>query len=127
MLPTTTKAEVRHCFCFSLTSAFVVVGRFAPDEERFVLLKPVVQFYFTCGVSRGFLCIYLNYSGISIRLLYEPTVRCNIYELLIKYAFIYATYLNKNIRVCLRAYFQLVFLNCVCLYYSLLFYWKYFF
>ena len=42
----------------SLTSAFVVVGRIAPDEERIVLLKPVVQFYFTNGVLRGFLDLY---------------------------------------------------------------------
>ena len=33
---------------------FVGVGRFAPDEERIVLLKAVVQFYFTYSVSRGF-------------------------------------------------------------------------
>ena len=37
----------------SLPSAFVVVGRFAPDEERLVLSKPVVQFSFTYNVSRG--------------------------------------------------------------------------
>ena len=39
---------------FSLASAFVGVDRSAPDEESLVLLKPVVQFYFTYGVSRGF-------------------------------------------------------------------------
>ena len=43
----------------SLTFAFVVVGLFAPDEERLVLLKLVVQFYFTYDVSRGYLYIYL--------------------------------------------------------------------
>ena len=38
------------------------VGRIAPDEERLVLLKPVVRFYFTYGVSRGFLniCLYFK-------------------------------------------------------------------
>ena len=35
------------CVLLSLISAFVVVGRIALDEERSVLLKPVVQFYFT--------------------------------------------------------------------------------
>ena len=39
----------------SLTSTFVVVGPFAPGEERLVLLKPVVQFSFTYVVSRGIL------------------------------------------------------------------------
>ena len=29
-------------------------GRITPNEERIVLLKPVVQFSFTYGVSRGF-------------------------------------------------------------------------
>ena len=48
----------------SVASAFVGVGRVAPDEERLVLLKPVFQFYFNYGVSRGFLyiCLYgLNF------------------------------------------------------------------
>ena len=53
--PTTTKAEVR------LTSTYVVVGHFVPDEERLILLKPFVQFYFTYGVSRGYLYIYLYF------------------------------------------------------------------
>ena len=43
----------------SLPSAFVVVGCFAPDEERLVLLKLVVQFHFTYGVPRSFLYIKL--------------------------------------------------------------------
>ena len=43
----------------NLASAFVVVECIAPDEERLVLLKPVVQFSFTYGVSRGLLYIFL--------------------------------------------------------------------
>ena len=43
---------------FSLASAFVRVGRVAPDEERLVLLKPVMQFSFIYGVSRDFLYIF---------------------------------------------------------------------
>ena len=34
----------------SLPSVFVVVGRIAPDEEKLVFSKPVVQFSFTYGV-----------------------------------------------------------------------------
>ena len=34
----------------SLPSIFVVVGRIAPDAERLVLSKSVVQFSFTYGV-----------------------------------------------------------------------------
>ena len=59
-----------------MPSAFVVVGRFAPDEERLVLSKPVVQFSFTYGVSRGifiFICtsitnffIYHKLQSISV-------------------------------------------------------------
>ena len=46
-------------YLFSLPSAFVVVGRFAPDEERLVLLKLFVQFSFTYGVSRSiFIFVY---------------------------------------------------------------------
>ena len=41
-----------------LASVFVGDGGIALVEERLVLLKPVVQFYFTYGVSRGFLYIY---------------------------------------------------------------------
>ena len=37
-----------------LTSAFVGVVCIAPDEERLVFLKPVVQFYFIYGASSGF-------------------------------------------------------------------------
>ena len=44
----------------SLPSAFVIVGRFAPDEERLVLSKPVVQFSFTYGVSRDIFYICLK-------------------------------------------------------------------
>ena len=36
-----------------LASAFEGEGHIAPDEERLVLSKPVMQFSFTCGVSRG--------------------------------------------------------------------------
>ena len=39
----------------SLASAFVGEIRIAPDEERLVLWKRVVQFYFTYDVLRGFL------------------------------------------------------------------------
>ena len=42
-----------------LTSAFVGVWRIAPDKERLVLWKPVVQFSFSYGVSRGILYICL--------------------------------------------------------------------
>ena len=36
-----------------------MVGRFAPDEERLVLSKPVLQFSFTYDVSRGiFIFVY---------------------------------------------------------------------
>ena len=47
-----------------LTSAFVVVGHIASDKERLVLLKPVMQFSFTYGASRGFLYICLHQSKI---------------------------------------------------------------
>ena len=43
---------------FSLAPAFVGVGHNAPDEERLVLLKPVVHFLFTYGVLRGLLFNY---------------------------------------------------------------------
>ena len=46
----------------SLTSAFVIVGHFASDEERLVLSKPVVQFSFTYGALRYFyICLYINH------------------------------------------------------------------
>ena len=50
----------------SLASAFVGVGRIAPDEERLVLLKLVVQFCFTYDVSRGFLyiCSYFKHQSL---------------------------------------------------------------
>ena len=48
----------------ALTSAFVVVGRIEPHEERIVLQKPVVQIYFTYGVLRDFLYIYLYFKYI---------------------------------------------------------------
>ena len=41
----------------SLASAFVGVGRIAPDEERLVLLKLAVLFSFAYGVLRGLLFI----------------------------------------------------------------------
>ena len=48
-------------------SAFVVVGRFAPDEERLFLSKPVVQFSFTYGVSRGiFIFLYTSSTSFFI-------------------------------------------------------------
>ena len=46
-------------FYFLQATAFVGIGCIAPDEERLVLLKPVVQFYFIYDASKGFLCIYL--------------------------------------------------------------------
>ena len=71
MRPTPTKAEARLASAFmevgriapdeEMASAYMGVGRIAPDEERLVLLKPVVQFYFIYGVSRGYLCIYLYF------------------------------------------------------------------
>ena len=42
MLPTFTKAESQLTSSDSLASAFVGVGRIAPDEERLVILKPEV-------------------------------------------------------------------------------------
>ena len=54
------RSQNKRSVLFSLTSAFVVIGRIAPDEERLILLKPVMQFYFTYGVSRGFQYIYLK-------------------------------------------------------------------
>ena len=43
------------------------VGRIASDEESLVLLKPVVQFSFTCdGVSRAFLYKYEDCCGCLI-------------------------------------------------------------
>ena len=61
----------------------MVVGRIAPDEERLILLKPVVQFYFTYGVSRGFsihLFVYSLFGGNS-------TKECehNLYEIRLRY------------------------------------------
>ena len=44
--------------CVSLASDFVGLVRIAPDEERLVLLKPVVHFSFTYGVLR---CLSVNY------------------------------------------------------------------
>ena len=40
---------------WTLSSAFVGVGCIAPDEERLVLLKPIMHFSFTYGVLRGLL------------------------------------------------------------------------
>ena len=40
----------------SMASAFVGAGCVAPDEERLVVLKPVVHFSFTYGVLRGLVC-----------------------------------------------------------------------
>ena len=50
----------------SLASDFARIGRVAPDEERIVLLKPVEQFSFTYGVSKGFLyiCLYFKHQFI---------------------------------------------------------------
>ena len=50
-----------------MASAFVEVGRIALDEETLVLLKPVVQFSLTYGVSRGFLyiCLYFKHQFIA--------------------------------------------------------------
>ena len=42
----------------SLVYAFMGVGRIALDKERLVLSKPVAQFSFTYGTSRG-LCIFV--------------------------------------------------------------------
>ena len=36
-----------------LASAFVEIRHIVPDEERLVLLKPVMLFSFTYGVLRG--------------------------------------------------------------------------
>ena len=61
------------CVLLSLASAFVGVGRNAPDVERLVFLKPVVQFYFTYDVSSGFLYIYLYFStGLFIYCKVQP-------------------------------------------------------
>ena len=57
------------CVSLSLTSAFMIVGRFAPDEERLVLSKPVVQYSFTYGVSKVFLYLFINTHIISMILL----------------------------------------------------------
>ena len=46
-----TKAEAR--LRSNLSSTFVGGGRIIPDEERLVLLKPVVHLSFTYGVLRG--------------------------------------------------------------------------
>ena len=40
-------------------SAFEGVGRIAPDEERLVLLKPVMHLSFTYGVLRDLVNNYL--------------------------------------------------------------------
>ena len=48
------KQNIREQPVLHLPSAFVVVGRIAHDEERLVLSKPVVQFSFTYGMSRGY-------------------------------------------------------------------------
>ena len=43
------------------------VGHVAPDEERLVLLKPVVNFSFIYGVLRGLLLNYLTlFTSLSI-------------------------------------------------------------
>ena len=44
----------------SQASAFVGVGRIAPNEERLVLSKPVEHFSFTYGVLTGRLYNYLT-------------------------------------------------------------------
>ena len=43
-----------------LASASVDVGRIAPDEERLVLSKPVMQLSFTYGLSKCnlYICLY---------------------------------------------------------------------
>ena len=43
-----------------IPSVFVRVGCFALDEERLVLLKPIVHFSFIYGVLRGLLFNYLT-------------------------------------------------------------------
>ena len=48
------------CVLFRLTSALVVVGRFASDEKRLVLLKAVVQFYFFMVCQGDFLTFIYN-------------------------------------------------------------------
>ena len=63
MRPTPTKAEAS--WLVLLASAFLGVGRIATDEERLVLLKPVVQFSFTYGMSSGFLYFCLSSGYIS--------------------------------------------------------------
>ena len=47
----------------SLSPAFEVVGHIAPDEEKFVFSKLVVQFSFTYDTSRGLLyvSVYINH------------------------------------------------------------------
>ena len=50
-IPLDLLAEAR----LSLVSTSVEVGRIAPDEERLALSKPVVQFSFPYGMSRGIL------------------------------------------------------------------------
>ena len=50
-----------------LAFAFVEVEHVAPDEERLVLSKPVVQFSFTYGVSRGiFIFVYTSITSFFI-------------------------------------------------------------
>ena len=66
--PTTRKAECRlYLRRRSLLSAFVVVGCFAPDKERLVLSKPVMQFSLTYRVSRGiFIFVYTSFTSFFI-------------------------------------------------------------
>ena len=50
MRSTSTKAEARRAFAWSLASAFVGVGRISTDEERFCPFEtgPAVLFYLWC-------------------------------------------------------------------------------
>ena len=64
MQPTLTKAEAG--LITTQASTLVSARCIAPDEERLVLLKLVVLFYFTYGVSRGYVYIYLYYLHLNI-------------------------------------------------------------
>ena len=98
----------------SLNSAFVGVGRIAPDEERLVLLKPVVQFSFIYGVARGFLyiCLYFNHQFLYVlwkqilfknnytlvKICYSPTSKVFLFfgkKKCVKYLF------KKQVKICI--------------------------
>ena len=55
-----------------MASSFVVVGRFALNEERLVLSKPVVQFSFTYGESRAiFIFVYQSSLAYNLSIFFK--------------------------------------------------------